>query len=173
MARRPDPFDNDPGGAAGGGGGGDLGGLDDEFDKTLDDFEDGLNRDQQQASEQGRDLGTFERGEPGGNSGGRRSGGVSVGNRADPNAAPPSSGGQTSGQQGGTGGRQSDSSSESQPSVQGVSDDQIAERTPEDIPEPFDDDIVAQQLREVALAEEDPELREKYWEEYRKYKGIN
>ena len=28
------------------------------------------------------------------------------------------------------------------------------------------------QLREAALAEEDPELRERLWEEYRKYKGM-
>ena len=36
----------------------------------------------------------------------------------------------------------------------------------------IDDDIVANQLREAALAEEDPELRERLWEEYRKYKGM-
>ena len=36
----------------------------------------------------------------------------------------------------------------------------------------IDDDIVAKQLREAALAEEDPELRERLWEEYRKYKGL-
>ena len=35
-----------------------------------------------------------------------------------------------------------------------------------------DDDIIARQLREAALAEEDPELRERLWEEYRKYNGI-
>ncbi|MEX2489107.1 MAG: hypothetical protein WD356_06205 [Pseudomonadales bacterium] len=41
---------------------------------------------------------------------------------------------------------------------------------PEDIPDGQDDDIVAQQLREAAMAETDPELREKLWEEYRRYK---
>jgi hypothetical protein len=36
------------------------------------------------------------------------------------------------------------------------------------------DDIVARQLREAAEKETDPELKEKLWEEYRKYKeGIN
>ena len=36
------------------------------------------------------------------------------------------------------------------------------------------DDIVARQLREAAEKESDPELKEKLWEEYRKYKeGIN
>lgn len=42
---------------------------------------------------------------------------------------------------------------------------------PEDIADAQDDDIVARQLREAALAEPDPELREKLWEEYRRYKG--
>lgn len=34
-----------------------------------------------------------------------------------------------------------------------------------------DDDIVARQLREAAENETDPELREKLWEEYRRYKA--
>ena len=41
---------------------------------------------------------------------------------------------------------------------------------PDDIPSAQGDDIVAQQLREAATAEQDPSLREKLWEEYRKYK---
>ena len=55
--------------------------------------------------------------------------------------------------------------------VAGMSDEQIRERTPEDIPILVDDDIIARQLREAALAEEDPVLRERLWEEYRKYSG--
>lgn len=42
---------------------------------------------------------------------------------------------------------------------------------PADIGDGSDDDIVARQIREAALAEEDPQLREKLWEEYRKYKN--
>ncbi len=42
---------------------------------------------------------------------------------------------------------------------------------PKDIPDAHDDDIIARQLREAAMAETDPELREKLWEEYRRYKG--
>lgn len=42
---------------------------------------------------------------------------------------------------------------------------------PEDIPDARDDDIIARQLREAAMNEPDPELREKLWEEYRRYKG--
>lgn len=42
---------------------------------------------------------------------------------------------------------------------------------PSDIPDGGDDDIVARQLREAAMQEEDPELRERLWEEYRRYKS--
>lgn len=41
---------------------------------------------------------------------------------------------------------------------------------PKDIPDGSDDDIVARQLREAAMKEQDPELRKKLWDEYRKYK---
>ncbi|MDP1932901.1 MAG: hypothetical protein Q8L60_15725 [Gammaproteobacteria bacterium] len=43
---------------------------------------------------------------------------------------------------------------------------------PEDIPSGRDDDIVARQLREAAMSEPDPELRERLWDEYRRYTGI-
>jgi hypothetical protein len=43
---------------------------------------------------------------------------------------------------------------------------------PKDIPSGNDDDVVARQLREAAMREPDPEVREKLWDEYRKYKGI-
>jgi hypothetical protein len=41
---------------------------------------------------------------------------------------------------------------------------------PESLPDGQDDDIVARQIREAAESETDPGLREKLWEEYRKYK---
>ena len=41
---------------------------------------------------------------------------------------------------------------------------------PDDIPSPQGDDIVAKQLREAATFEQDPELRAKLWEEYKRYK---
>jgi hypothetical protein len=44
---------------------------------------------------------------------------------------------------------------------------------PEDIPDARDDDVVARQLREAAMNEPDPVLREKLWDEYRRYKGGN
>ena len=44
---------------------------------------------------------------------------------------------------------------------------------PEDIPSGRDDDVVARQIREAAMTEPDPELREALWEEYRSYTGIS
>ena len=43
---------------------------------------------------------------------------------------------------------------------------------PDDIPSGRDDDVVARQLREAAMTESDPELREALWDEYRNYTGI-
>ena len=42
---------------------------------------------------------------------------------------------------------------------------------PPDQPDARDDDVVARQLREAAMAETDPKLREDLWEEYRRYKS--
>lgn len=44
-------------------------------------------------------------------------------------------------------------------------------QVPDDIPDAKDDDIIARQLREAAMQETDPELKEKLWDEYRRYKG--
>lgn len=44
---------------------------------------------------------------------------------------------------------------------------------PTDIPSGNDDDVVARQLREAAMRESDPAVREKLWDEYRKYKGVS
>ncbi len=43
-------------------------------------------------------------------------------------------------------------------------------QVPPDLADARDDDIIARQLREAAMKEQDPELREKLWDEYRKYK---
>ena len=44
--------------------------------------------------------------------------------------------------------------------------------TPADIPSGNDDDVVARQLREAAMSEPDPELRDRLWDEYRTYTGL-
>lgn len=41
----------------------------------------------------------------------------------------------------------------------------------DDGPDAKDDDVIARQLREAAMAETDPDLKEKLWEEYRRYKA--
>ncbi len=45
-----------------------------------------------------------------------------------------------------------------------------AAQAPQDVGDGSDDDIIARNLREAAMEESDPELREKLWEEYRDYK---
>lgn len=67
------------------------------------------------------------------------------------------SGGSTGGLRGGPAGEASDA--ETYP-------------VPDDIPEGRDDDVVARQIREAAMTEPDPELREALWDEYRRYTGL-
>ena len=50
-------------------------------------------------------------------------------------------------------------------------EDRVSPLIPDDVPDPQGDDIVAQQLREAAIAETDPDLRDKLWEEYKRYKA--
>ena len=45
-------------------------------------------------------------------------------------------------------------------------------KPPVDIPDGADDDVVARQLREAAMREPDPIIRERLWNEYRKYTGL-
>lgn len=44
---------------------------------------------------------------------------------------------------------------------------------PKDIPAANNDDAIAAQIRLAAESETDPEIREKLWNEYRKYKGLD
>ena len=46
----------------------------------------------------------------------------------------------------------------------------VTSKPPADVGDGQDDDIIARQLREAAMKEQDPELRAKLWDEYRKYK---
>jgi hypothetical protein len=66
---------------------------------------------------------------------------------------------------GGQGGRDTSAEPEGLPPT-----DADSSRVPDDVGDGRDDDIVARQLREAAMAEEDPAIREKLWEEYRRYK---
>ena len=63
----------------------------------------------------------------------------------------------------------------SQPGQSGASStgsDDKEREIPDDLKDIDNDDIVAQQLKEAAIAETDPELKERLWQEYRKYKGL-
>ena len=54
----------------------------------------------------------------------------------------------------------------------GAPDNPAIYKPPADIPEGDNDDVVARQLREAAMREPDPDVRERLWNEYRKYKGL-
>ncbi len=56
--------------------------------------------------------------------------------------------------------------------VDSMSEEERQARLPDDIVENVGDDIVARQLYEAALAEDDPALRERLWAEYRKYNNL-
>jgi hypothetical protein len=128
-----------------------------ELEESVGDFDEVLMEEQ-------REIETVSRNTEGYDTGSGKSGGtISLGEQAP--GAQGGSGGGSSGGGGGAAGSRADP-------LEGMSDSEIEKRTPDDIAVIMDDDIVAKQLREAALAEEDPELRERLWEEYRKYKGM-
>jgi hypothetical protein len=135
--------------------------LGEELDKSVGDFDEALGEEQRQVASVGRNTEGF--GEGSGNQGGS----ISLGEQESGG----SSGGGSAGGAGGAGGAAGSAESQAGP-LDGMSDQQIQDRTPDDIEVNEFDDIVARQLREAALAEDDPVLRERLWEEYRKYNGL-
>ena len=85
-------------------------------------------------------------------------------------SAPPLKGGEVSRSAEGTG--EETTSSASTASTDSATSAGGGYRPPADVGSGSDDDTLAAQLRELAMKETDPELRERYWEEYRKHKGI-
>jgi hypothetical protein len=132
-----------------------------ELDKSIGDFDESIGEEQREIASTTRNTEGFDTG-----SGGSRGGSISLGEQA--------AGAMSGGSGGGGSGAGSDAPGEagSVGGLDGLDQQEIARRTPDDIEAIIDDDIVAKQLREAALAEEDPELRERLWEEYRKYKGL-
>ena len=57
-----------------------------------------------------------------------------------------------------------------EPTEQQVATASMPDLNQGDIPDPQGDDIVAQQIREAAMSETDPELQAKLWEEYKRYR---
>ena len=137
------------------------------LEKTLEEsvggFDEVLADEQREISSVGRNTEGF-----GGSGGGAGSGRVGLGKQA--------TGGEGSG--GGSGGGAGGGASVATPaeereaSVGGLSEEEIKSRTPDDIPDLVSEDIVAKQLREAALSEDDPELRERLWDEYRLYNDL-
>jgi hypothetical protein len=77
-----------------------------------------------------------------------------------------------SGSAGGAGGVGGEAGAEEPGAVGGASPGASGSgAVPPDVGDGSDDDIVARQLREAAIAEEDPALKEKLWDEYRRYKA--
>jgi len=135
--------------------------LGEELDKSVGDFDEALGEEQRQVASVGRDTEGFGDGSSG------AGGSIGLGEQA----AGGSSGGGTGGTGGaGAGGAGGEGESQAGP-LEGMSDQEIASRTPDDIVVNSFDDVVARQIREAALAEDDPVVRERLWEEYRKYTG--
>jgi hypothetical protein len=133
-----------------------------ELDKSLGEFDESLGQEQREISSTTRNTEGFDTG-----TGGNRGGSISLGEQAAGAMA-------GAGSSGGGSGAGGDSPGEvgGGEALAGLDQQEVAKRTPDDIEALIDDDIVAKQLREAALVEEDPELRERLWDEYRKYKGM-
>lgn len=186
-------------GSAGGAGGidgiGSTDELDELFEKSLGDFDGVLGEEREGMAStgqgSGRGAGQRETGDAeavaGAASRGGYGGGV-AGGSAGSGADMPSGGSMGGGMDGagsaGTSGDQSASNSEAggggqndKPGEFEGSDieetDRKVAKLPEDIPiDGSADDQVARQIREAAMAEQDPIIREALWDEYRKHMGI-
>jgi hypothetical protein len=137
------------------------------LEKTLEEsvggFDEVLADEQREISTVGRNTEGFGNGE-----GGAGSGRVGLGSQGGGGGGGGSGGG-AAGAVGSVAGPQE----ARQASIGGMSEEDIKARTPDDIPDLVSEDIVAKQLREAALAEDDPALRERLWEEYRMYNDLN
>ena len=124
--------------------------LEGELEKSVGGLDEVLGEEQRKIESVGRDTGGF-----GGNS---SRGGVGLGKQANVGS-----------QRNGSNSQQTGGGSTRQSSVGELSDEEIRARTPDDIPELVSEDVVSKQLREAAVSEDDPQLRERLWEEYRNY----
>jgi hypothetical protein len=132
--------------------------LEKKLDESVGGFDEVLAEEQREISTVGRNTEGF-----GGQEGGAGSGRVGLGSQGSGG-----SGGGASGEPGNA----ATPPEKKQASIGGMSDEEIKSRTPEDIPDLVSEDIVAKQLREAAIAESDPDLRERLWEEYRSYNDL-
>jgi len=155
------PMPTERGGASGGTDG--EGGRDAALDEALKDFDGEILAEREVIRERANETaGSGPVGEPGGGAG--ETGSASSGAGQIPGAPPGGTAGEARGGPMGIPGNRSMPPPPG-PSVAGAA-------IPDDIPDAKDDDIIARQLREAAMQETDPELKEKLWDEYRRYKGI-
>lgn len=149
-----------------------TGSLDAELDSSLGQFDELLLREQERvkaaAPHTGAGTGAGQRagdvsGTGQGGGAGSASGEPVDGDTADGTVA-------DSGETGTSGSTDTRRGGESRQGTAGQPGGSVSTTVPADIPDGSDDDVVARQLREAAEKETDPELREKLWDEYRKYK---
>ena len=138
-------------------------GLDRELDESLGEFDEMLQREQEDAQDQQQAAAAQAEAAAQAAGGGVGGGGaLDSGGGLDGEAAEDTGEDSANGPDDG-GGRSTAGSGDG-------SDNTRRPAPPADIPDGADDDIIARQLREAAENETDPELREKLWDEYRKYK---
>ena len=129
------------------------------FDRRIRDAQDALNKERDQSAGTEGSTGDGSSGSAAGTGGGMGGGAAGAGSSG---AGGRSGGtGNSSAARGSAGGRAGGTASAAGSGPVSV---------PADVLDGSDDDIVARQLREAAMKEKDPALRDKLWQEYRDYK---
>jgi hypothetical protein len=139
--------------------------ADDELRRSLEEFDGKMLREQELLEEKRAENAQASAAAGGGTGGSSSGSGSGSGSGSERSTGSRSTGSTDSGDSGG-----GNAGSRVHTEAEREISERDRERTPEDVGDGSDDDIVARQLREAALAEDDPELREKLWDEYRQYK---
>lgn len=129
--------------------------LDERLRRGYEDFDGFILGERERAQREANEAGSVAIGGPG-----QGQGGATAAAANQPQTLPSSAGGSPAGV------------IAASPSVARSSEPTESFPPPEDIPSGRDDDVVARQLREAAMNEADPELREALWNEYRRYTGL-
>lgn len=146
--------------------------LDRDFNTTLGEFDDMLLKEQEGVAAhipKQRESGGSGNEKQNGNSSGRGADNQQAASDKSGEGRSGKAGSQDSAGQGSTGGTNDGAVNEGAGSTRTSKSQLPPTDGPRDLSE-ADDDIVARQLREAAEQETDPEVKEKLWEEYRKYK---
>ena len=165
-------------GSAGSGGSGRGGGLEEDFNKSLGDFDGQMEGERSGMASSGegsaREAEQREAGDAASVGGGMKPVAGSAGGAAGGMASLPPSGSKTDspGADGAAAGGEAGEAGESDIEATESPSGQAA-KVPDDIPlDTNAEDQVAKQIREAAMAEEDPVIRDALWDEYRKHQGI-